>query len=125
MSFLYPRTVAVHRSQTNATSSSVGLVGYSGREAQPAPADPEGELVLFTGLPAQIFPRATKRSQGELPSDVVTRAEWQICIPAASLPQYSLRDRDIFVDDENYRYQAQANYWTPLGYQVFCIRLEA
>jgi hypothetical protein len=40
-------------------------------------------------------------------------------------PLYSIRDRDIIVDDEGYRYGVSANYWTGIGYQLDCIRLEA
>jgi hypothetical protein len=38
---------------------------------------------------------------------------------------YSIRDRDIIVDEEGYRYEVGANYWTQLGYQLSTIREEA
>jgi hypothetical protein len=126
---LYNRTVAVHRSKTNAVSSGgaqeIGLTGYSGREQSTASGDTEGEAVLFTNLPASIQAKSPGRSKGTmLPADVVEKAVWLIFIPAAALPQYSIRDLDIIVDDESYRYGVGQNYWTAAGYQLSCIRLE-
>jgi predicted ATPase len=49
-----------------------------------------------------------------------------VFIPASSaITIYSIRDRDIIVDDEGYRYEVGANFWTGLGYQVSTIREEA
>ena len=42
-----------------------------------------------------------------------------------SATSYSIRDRDIVVDDEGYRYSIAAASWTVFGYQLNCIRLEA
>jgi hypothetical protein len=124
---LYPRTIAVHRSKTNAVNSSgtpqIGLVGYSGRDGTTSSSDPEGETVLFTGIPASIQARSQGRSGHYLlPSDTSSNPQWRIYVP--SLPQYSIRDRDIIVDDEGYRYDVVQNYFTGLGYQLSCIRLE-
>jgi hypothetical protein len=125
--FLYPRTISVRRSKTNAAGRNgaqlLGLVDYSGRE-QPG-ASAAGERVLFTGLPAAVQLRRAGRTRGtSLPGDIADKPEWQIMIPAASLPQYSIRDRDIIVDDEGYRYGVAANTYTGLGYQLTCVRLE-
>jgi hypothetical protein len=38
---------------------------------------------------------------------------------------YDIRDRDIIVDDEGYRYEVSTNFWTGLGYQLSTIREEA
>jgi hypothetical protein len=124
---LYDRTVDVHRSKTAAAQvpSGGGGGGYSGREQSTASSDPEGEQPLFTGLPASIqAKRAGRTRAGLLPADVTEKPEWVILIPAASLPQYSIRDRDELVDDEGYRYGVASNYWTAFGYQLSCIRLE-
>lgn len=129
-STLYPRVVEVHRSRTNSVDGSgnpqVGLVGYSGREADTSTSDPEGEIVLFTGIAAQIALKRSGKTTGlTLPSDSINNPTWTITIPGAALPIYSVRDRDILVDDEGYRYSVTGNYWLPTGYQLDCIRLEA
>jgi hypothetical protein len=126
MSFLYPRTVAVHRSSTVAAQSpGVGLTGYSGREQSTNSADAEGETVLFTGLPASIQAKRANARNPRMPTDVADKPMWVILIPAVALAQYSIRDRDILVDDESYRYQVAQAYWNSLGYALNCIRLEA
>lgn len=126
---LYDRTVAVHRSKTNAVSGAgaqqIGLTGYSGREQSTAASDTEGEMVLFINLPASIqAKRAGRFMAGLVPSDITQKPQWAIIIPASALPQYSIRDRDIIVDDEAYRYEVAQNYWTAFGYQLECVRLE-
>lgn len=123
---IYPRTVAVHRSKTAAAQSpGIGNVGYFGREQSTNAGDPEGETVLFTGLPASIQAKSPGRTRGQmLPSDVSEKPVWVILIPASAIAQYSIRDRDILVDDESYRYQVSQNYWTNAGYELSCIRLE-
>lgn len=123
---LYPRLVAVHRLKTVAGSSdtSVGFTGYSGAEATTVMSDVAGETVLFTNIPATIVGRPG-RSKGPLPGDVVYKPVWTISIPAASLALYDVRDRDILVDDEGYRYEVSDNYWTIAGYELGCVRLEA
>jgi len=131
MSTLYPRLVDVHRSKTNATNTSgtqqVGLLGYSGREQSiSSSSDPEGEIILYTGLPANIVARQTGRAKTTfIPSDISERQIWQILIPLTALPQYSVRDRDVIVDDEGYRYMVSQNWFTVLGYQLSCFRMEA
>lgn len=127
---LFPRTVEVHRQKTNAVNSSgvqqVGLQGYSGREQTTAAGDAEGETTLYTGLPAAIFPKAAgKIKNGALPGDFTEKPQWGISIPFTALPQYSIRDADIIIDDEGYRYGVTQNSWTVLGYQLVCVRLEA
>ena len=125
---LYDRIVSVHRTKTGIGTSDpgqVGNVGYVGREQTTSPSSADGETILFTGLAASIQMRRSGRTRGSLlPADVTDKPEWQILIPAASLPQYSIRDRDILVDDEGYRYGVSSNYFTSFGYQLSCIRLE-
>jgi hypothetical protein len=125
---LYPRTVAIHRQKTDGQSSSgtqqVGLQGYSGRQQNTNVS--AGETVLYTGLPASISPRAAgKIKYGALPADFTEKPQWAVTIPFFALPQYSIRDADIIVDDEGYRYGVTQNVWTVLGYQLAVVRLEA
>ena len=129
MSLLYPRLIDIHRSKTNAgqsgISQAVGLVGYSGREQTTAASDPEGEIVLFTGICAGIaMQRVGRTAKGLLDADITNTGFWIITIPVSVLPQYSVRDRDIIIDDEKYRYQVAQNYYTAFGYQLECLRLE-
>jgi hypothetical protein len=122
---LYPRTVSVRRPKTVAgLSDNVGNVGYSGAEQG---TGSEGETILFNDLPASIQLGAGGRTtkSGELPGDATTKPVWNIFIPASSIAQYSIRDRDIILDDEGYRYEVGANFWTGLGYQLSTIREEA
>lgn len=124
MSFLFPRLISIARLKTdNDTSTAVGLGGYSGAEA--STSSPQGPTVLFTNIAASIFAGTTgRKKEGNLPQDVVTSPTWYISISSV-LPQYSVRDRDIITDDEGYRYEVSQNYWTMLGYNLTCIRLEA
>jgi hypothetical protein len=123
----FGRTVAVHRQISVAQGTpAVGDVGYSGAEQTITPAPGiEGEKVLMTGLPANISVSSAGRSKGILPGDVVYKPQWRVLIQASSAPQYSIRDRDLLIDDEGYRYSVSAAGWTTAGYQLECIRLEA
>ena len=126
MSFLYPRTIAVHRLNTVAgpTDSVIGLTGYSG--AVQGGSGTQGETVMFSGIPAKIQAAATGRKKdSSLPQDAVFAPSWWIFTPAFALAQYSVRDRDVIADDESYRYQVGQAEWSPLGYKLTCIRLEA
>ena len=122
---IYPHTVSVRRAKTVAGGTDViGNVGYSGAEQG---TGVEGETVLFTGLPASIqLGAAGRTTKGtELPGDATSRPIWNVFIPASAITQYSVRDRDIIVDDEGYRYEVGANQWTAAGYQLSTIRQEA
>ena len=47
-------------------------------------------------------------------------------VPAsAGVPKGGIRDRDILVDDEGYRYGVASAWWTQLAYNLSCVRLEA
>ena len=125
---IFPRIIAIHRSATVAgtTDTPIGYVGYSGREQDAAPTDPQGELVLFTGLPAAIEAKSEGRTKGTtIPTDVIFKPSWKIYIPSSALSQYSVRDRDIIVDDEGYRYMVSQNYWTTFGYELSTVRMES
>lgn len=124
---VYPRLVSILRNSTVAGpigTDAIGNVGYSGAEQG---SGSEGEVVLFTNLAASIQLKAGGRTtkSGELPGDSVTKAVWEIFIPSSAVARYSIRDRDIISDDEGYRYEVGANYWTQEGYQLSTIREEA
>lgn len=124
-SALYPRRIDLHRSKANAAQiATVGATGYSGREASTAPSNPEGEIVLLTGINCQIESRGVGRSTGQmtLPGNVSRNPQWRIM--TQPLPLGTIRDDDIVIDDEGYRYQVALNFWTGLGYSMDCIRLE-
>ena len=123
---IYPRIVSISRLSTVAgLTDTIGNVGYSGAELG---VGSEGEVVQLTALPASIQLKTGGRTtkNGELPGDAVTKPVWEIFIPAsATVVQYAIRDRDIIIDDEGYRYEVGANYWTAFGYQLSTIRMEA
>jgi hypothetical protein len=125
---IYPRTIEIRRNETNAGPSDavIGLAGYSGTEATTSPTNPADEAVLFTGIPASIQAGQTGRKKDSaLPQDVVFAPTWHIFTPLSALPKGSVRDRDIIVDDEGYRYEVGQAYWNRLGGKWICIRMEA
>lgn len=121
---LFPRTVDLHRSKNPASSSDVGLGDYEGREASTDFSNPRGEAVLISGIACQIESRGIGRSTGAMtvPANVSKNPQWRILTGA--MPLHTIRDNDILVDDEGYRYQVALNQWTILGYMLDCIRLE-
>ncbi|WP_407146247.1 hypothetical protein [Bradyrhizobium sp. ORS 86] len=124
---LYPRTIEVHRSRTVAGPSDnvVGLTPYSGMQQSSTSAF-AGEDVLYTAIPASIQAKQTGRKKdSSLPGDAVFAPTWYIFVPKSALPKGAVRDRDIIVDDESYRYEVAQAYWNILGWRIVCIRLEA
>lgn len=124
---VYFRTISVHRQKTVAGSTdNIGNVGYSGAEQG---TGIEGEDVIISGISAYIqLGSSGSRSRtagGAIPGDAVTKPIWTIFIPSAVISQYTVRDRDIIIDDEGYRYEVGANFWTSAGYQLSTIREEA
>jgi|SRR5215469_14487782 len=126
-SLIYNRTVEVHRTITQAAETpAVGETGYSGEEATTTPGPGvEGEQVLYTNITCAISPKAAGRAKGPLPADLVYKTSWTIAVPLGAIPEHGVRDRDILVDDEGYRYSVGAAGWTALGWNLECIRLEA
>lgn len=125
---VYPRVIQLKRQATNAGAADtvIGLTGYSGAEAAPAPADPQGRLTLATDIPASIQAGPTGRKKDSaLPQDVVFMPTWIIYIALSALTKGTVRDRDIIVDDENYVYEVGQAYWNRLGWKIISIRLEA
>lgn len=123
----YPRTVSIRRLKTVAAgvSDAVGAVGYSG--AEQGTTSPEGETILLSGLIASIQLGSAGRTTMNvgLPGNAVQKPVWKVFIPSSAISQYSVRDRDIILDDEGYRYEVSANYWTAAGYELSTVRLEA
>lgn len=122
----YPRTVSVRRNKTVAgVTDALGAVGYSG--AEQGTVSLEGEIILFSGLIASIQLGAAGRTtvNASLPGDAVSKPIWKVFIPSSAISIYSIRDRDIILDDEGYRYEVAANYWTTGGYELSTVRLEA
>lgn len=125
---IYPRTIEIRRVGTNAgpTDTVIGLAGYSGAEATTSPTNPSDEAVLFTGIPASIQARRFgQKNVGGLPQDIVWAPSWDIFVSAEALAKGSVRDRDMIVDDEGYRYEVGQAYWNRLGWKIICVRLEA
>jgi hypothetical protein len=106
------------------TTDALGNVGYSGAENN---ATAEGVTTLYVGLVASIQLGAAGKTTKNvnLPGDATSKPVWNIFIPASVTTLYDIRDRDIIVDDEQYRYEVGANYWTGLGYQLSTVRQES
>lgn len=122
---VYDRVVQIHRLKTVAgVSDTIGAVGYAGAEQGNTS---EGETVLLTGVFASIQLGSAGRATTNvgLPGDAVQKPVWKIYIPASSVLKFSIRDRDVILDDEGYRYEVSANMWTASGYELSTIRLEA
>jgi hypothetical protein len=109
MSFLYPRTVDVHRPAPN---TGTGALGYSGEIAAT-------EAVIARSLPASIQHRAAKgKPAAALPADAVSRADWFVYIPKRAAAIGLITERDVIVDDLENRYQVTAAYYGSLGYRL-------
>lgn len=110
MSFLYPRTVDVHR--PNSTPGQAGAVAYQGETMA-------NESVLLTGLPASIQHRSGKGAGNTgLPADAPKKADFYIFIPRCSAALGSISENDVVIDDLGKRYQIIAAYWNSLGYRI-------
>jgi hypothetical protein len=129
MSFLYPRTVTIKRTVSEAVWNGVqevGDVGYADATQDDVEVDADGEQILYKNICCSIQAEQSGRTKdGLLPSDATTKPMWKILIQPRALPIYSIRDRDIVVDDEGYRHIVTQNYWTGIGYELSVVRLEA
>jgi hypothetical protein len=123
---MYPRLINLYRSKDPQAekTATTGLGAYEGRTGSVGGSDPSGLALLLQNIPCGIVPHGIGRSTGAmlLPGDVVKHPQWQITTQA--LPLYTIRDRDILIDDEGYRYEVAMNGWTILGYSLYTIRLE-
>lgn len=110
MSFIYPRTIDVHR--PNSTPGEAGAVAYQGETAA-------NESVLLQQLGASIQHRSGKGSGNTgLPADAPKKADWYIFIPSCDASLGSISENDIIIDDLGKRYQIIAAYWNSLGYRI-------
>lgn len=111
MSFVYPRVISVRRRPAEA---GVGAVGYGG-------SIPENETIIAQGIDAAIqLSRDGRKPEANLPADG-RKTTWRILF---KLPNGTVADRDIIVDDLGLRYQVVGAYWNSLGYNCLCERQE-
>jgi hypothetical protein len=123
--YLYVRTVAIHRPRPP-TPVEVGQISYQGLQQTTAAGD-SGEDIIQTGVACaiQCFGLGKAGGPGITKSDSPGPVQWRIFFSPSALSKGALRDRDILIDDEGYRYDVGAAYWNVLGYRADCIRLEA
>ena len=121
---IYPRTVSINR-PIAPTTANIGAIGYQGLEQNSTLAT--GETVIATGLACGIQAGGIGKTGGLgiTKSDSPGPVQWHVYFSNAVMSKGTLRDRDIIIDDESYRYQVAAAVWTILGYRADCIRLEA
>lgn len=116
MSFIYPRTIAITRPNSDITPGF--SPNYSGVE-------PSAETPVASGLPASI---QLKKERGKpdagLPADPAAKSFWTVMIPLGSAANGLIATNDIVTDDGNVRYQVLAPYWNSLGYALLVERLE-
>lgn len=119
---MYDNTIAIHRLSTDVANRPVGDAGYFG-----AVVSSTGESVLYTGVACSIQSNAAGRKKSTaLPGDVVYAPTWRILIPvSSSIPADAIRDRDIIVDEQGYRYEVGQAYHNFMGWKLTAIRLEA
>lgn len=124
---LYNRTMDIHRPETVAAGSpNIGLLPYSGM-GQGAGTGTFGETIIQTGVPCSIQAQGMGKTRGLglLPGDAAGPAQWHIYTPPGYLAKGTVKDRDILVDDEGYRYQVSQASFSQLGDKLVCTRLEA
>lgn len=110
-SLLYPHTVAITRPTH---PNGVGAVGYGG-------ALRSTETEVISGVDAAIQQKKEGRlSASHLPGSA-RMTLWRIFVRVAD---GVIHDRDVITDEHGIRYQVQSAYWTVLGYNCLCERLE-
>lgn len=115
MSFLYPRTVALSRTTSQAGQ---GKLGYGGKTQA-------GETEIRAGVPASIqLRREGQRNSTGLPADGA-RPSWDIFTPRSAFQPGDVVDRDILTDDLGRRFQVLGDYIDSLGGKLRAERLEA
>jgi hypothetical protein len=126
MSFLYPHSIDVRRSNdTRSGSPNIGLLGYSG-VTQGIASGASGEKLIASGLSCSIQATGMGRvkGQGLLPADAPGPGQWHVYVPLGAVSRGAIKDRDVLIDDEGYRYLVSQAQWDSLGYKIVCIRLE-
>lgn len=113
---IYPRTLTINRANTNETP---GGQPYSGTQEL-------NETTVIAGLPASIqFTGRLSTPLGGTPSGATDRAGYRILIPATSVSNGTITERDVAIDDLGKRYQIFAAWWDTLGYNLQAELLEA
>jgi hypothetical protein len=116
VSFVYPRTIAITRPNTNDTP---GDRGYSG-------VTKANETPIVSGLPASIQLQSKGGAPlGGTPSDAFSMSRYAVMIPFAAAALGLIEERDIVTDDLGKRYQVVGAYWNSLGHNLSCTLLEA
>lgn len=113
-SFLYPRTIKIHRP---AAQTGGGMLPYGGQIQA-------NEAEIATGIPASIQEkREGALNPTRLPGDAKVPTHY-VFIPRGKLANGTVKTGDIVIDDLEIRYQVQAPYWDSLGYRLSVITLE-
>jgi hypothetical protein len=117
VTFLYPRTIAITRPNSELGPGDQGYLGEN---------TGDGDTVIATGIPASIqSSRERGTPLGKTPSDAETKSQWNIYIPLAAVAVGTIRDRDIATDDLGRKFKVTASDPTSLGYRLRCEMLEA
>jgi hypothetical protein len=102
MSFLYPRTIAIHRPGEDTT---LGAQPYSGLRA-------DNETLIASGIPAHIqIDRQNPMSPTKLPADAISLPVYKIIFKAA---RGLVKRGDVITDDLENRYQVISPDWGPM-----------
>lgn len=123
-SFIYSRTIAIHRPAVIAAPGSANVAtlvsAYSGDTIA-------SETVLFTGIAASIqYKDRDLRATAPLPADTTRPGGWNIYIPrAAGIDEGAITENDVVIDEVGRRYQVEAAYPHPLGWKLHCRFLKA
>lgn len=116
MSFLFPRTVAVHRP---AADSGVGFQAAYAGQTQAA------ETPILTGLQASIqVRREGSVNKVGLPGDG-TAPFWDVFLHRRDVTAGQVMNRDIIIDDLSRRFQVVASDYESLNPRFRCMQLEA
>ena len=114
----YNRSVSFYRETTQLAP---GNVGYGGHNRTT-------EVLTFGPVAASIqCPSVgnTRTADGKLPDDTAGPVRWNIYLAAGVAANNAILTRDIIVDDLGNRYQVDSAYWSPAGWKIQTIRLEA
>src|SRR5450631_1390586 len=114
----YTRLISIYRENQQLVAGNAGYLGHKRTT----------EALLFSGIAASLQCQkvGTQRSgDGRLADDPPGPVRWDVYISATDILKGQIVSRDIIVDDEANRYQVVASYWTPSGWKIQTIRLEA
>lgn len=114
----YTRFISIYRENQQLVAGNAGYLGHSRST----------ETLLFSGIASSLQCQkvGTQRSgDGRLVDDPPGPVRWDVYISSTDIAKGQIVSRDIIVDDEANRYQVVAAYWTPAGWKIQTIRLEA